>query len=295
VRRIFLLISIVTIIFFSVNALVVNSYAAAQFPSADGHLYHYLALVCYYDNSPCDVFSEERKIENGIRVSKGGEGHVGHPGGDAFYEFSDVGIIEFNILRLKELYTGGQIRATLYLTVLSLGDTFNGCLALYSMEDESENGVIEVADTDTTDYIGEVCGPFKKGETIIFDVTSALDHDLCNLSQTDFSGFVLKPEKYYYSSYIEFYDHSNLLYAPQLRLNSNCVIDTIYGEHSAQTQFLRDFRDNLLNKTPAGQELINLYYQWSPVIVKAMEEDEEYKEDVKQMVDAALPILKAIK
>ena len=37
-----------------------------------------------------------------------------------------------------------------------------------------------------------------------------------------------------------------------------------------------------------GNELIKLYYQWSPVIVRAMEADEEFKEDVKDMVDELL-------
>jgi len=40
-----------------------------------------------------------------------------------------------------------------------------------------------------------------------------------------------------------------------------------------------------LSQTPEGKELIKLYYQWSPVIVKAMEEDEEFREDIKEIVD----------
>lgn len=69
---------------------------------------------------------------------------------------------------------------------------------------------------------------------------------------------------------------------------SLCPIELIYGEHSAQTKRLRHFRDTILSKNSEGQELIKLYYQWSPVIVKAMEEDEAFKKEVKQMIDGVL-------
>jgi hypothetical protein len=46
-----------------------------------------------------------------------------------------------------------------------------------------------------------------------------------------------------------------------------------------------------LNKTSEGQELIKLYYQWSPVLVKAMEGDEEFKGEVKRMIDSVLPMI----
>jgi hypothetical protein len=47
-----------------------------------------------------------------------------------------------------------------------------------------------------------------------------------------------------------------------------------------------------LSKTPEGQEIIKLYYQWSPLIVKAMEEDEEFKEDVAEMIDEVLRLIR---
>ena len=72
--------------------------------------------------------------------------------------------------------------------------------------------------------------------------------------------------------------------------NSGCLLEEIYGEHSEETELLRYFRDNALSKTPAGQELIRLYYQWSPLIVKAIEEDEEFKVEMKETIDAILPV-----
>jgi len=70
-----------------------------------------------------------------------------------------------------------------------------------------------------------------------------------------------------------------------------CPAEEIYGEYSEQTEILRYIRDNVLNETPEGQEIIKLYYQWGPVIVKAMEADEAFKEDVKKMVDGVLELI----
>jgi len=71
-----------------------------------------------------------------------------------------------------------------------------------------------------------------------------------------------------------------------------CAIEEIYGECSEESELLRYFRDNVLSKTPEGQELIKLYYEWSPAIVKAMDEDEKYKEDVKEMLDGVLSLIR---
>jgi len=55
---------------------------------------------------------------------------------------------------------------------------------------------------------------------------------------------------------------------------------------------LRKFRDEVLSKTQEGRELIRIYYQLSPAIVKAMEEDEEFKEEVREMINGVLPLIK---
>jgi hypothetical protein len=73
--------------------------------------------------------------------------------------------------------------------------------------------------------------------------------------------------------------------------NAHCPIISIYGDHSDETEMLRHFRDNVLNQTQEGKEFINLYYQWSPAIVKVMEENEEFKAEVKGMIDAVLPVI----
>ncbi len=70
-----------------------------------------------------------------------------------------------------------------------------------------------------------------------------------------------------------------------------CLALQIYGEDSEETELLRNFRDNVLSKTPTGQEIIRLYYEWSPVIVRVLAEDGAFKEDVKETIDRILPLI----
>ena len=72
---------------------------------------------------------------------------------------------------------------------------------------------------------------------------------------------------------------------------TRCLAQSIYGADSEEVQVLRYFRDNVLSKSPEGKELIKLYYQWSPIIVMAMEADEEFKQEVKEMVDEVLGVI----
>ena len=68
-------------------------------------------------------------------------------------------------------------------------------------------------------------------------------------------------------------------------------MEVICGEQSEEVAALRWYRDNVLSQTPEGRELIKLYYQWSPIIVRAMEQDEEFKEEIKQIIDGVLPMI----
>jgi len=71
----------------------------------------------------------------------------------------------------------------------------------------------------------------------------------------------------------------------------SCCTKKIYGEHSEETELLRYIRDAVLSQSPEGQEIIRMYYQWSPAIVKAMEADDEFKEEVKEMIDGVLELI----
>ena len=73
-----------------------------------------------------------------------------------------------------------------------------------------------------------------------------------------------------------------------------CPLATILGEDSEEAILIRSFRDTMLGQTQEGQELIKLYYLWSPVIVKAMEEDEDFKEDIKELMGTLLPMIEEV-
>ena len=71
-----------------------------------------------------------------------------------------------------------------------------------------------------------------------------------------------------------------------------CSVEEIYGEYGEETELLRAFRDTILSKTPKGQEIIRLYYEWNPAIVKVMKEDETFKQEVRGMIEGVLPLVK---
>jgi hypothetical protein len=73
--------------------------------------------------------------------------------------------------------------------------------------------------------------------------------------------------------------------------NAHCPVISIYGNRSEETEVLRNLRDSVLKQTAEGQELIKLYYLWSPVLVIAMESDVEFKEEVKEMLDRIMPLV----
>lgn len=65
----------------------------------------------------------------------------------------------------------------------------------------------------------------------------------------------------------------------------------LYGNSSREVELLRKFRDKVLSKTSAGQEVIRLYYKWSPMIVEEMKADINIKMKVKEIVDKILPLV----
>lgn len=67
-------------------------------------------------------------------------------------------------------------------------------------------------------------------------------------------------------------------------VSTACPSEVLYGEDSEEVELLRCFRDNVLSKTQEGQEIIRLYYEWSPVIVKTLKEDKGFREGVKEII-----------
>jgi hypothetical protein len=72
----------------------------------------------------------------------------------------------------------------------------------------------------------------------------------------------------------------------------DCIGEEIYGNYSEEAELLRYLRDEILIRTLEGQELIRLYYEWSPVIVYTVKGDEELKEELKEIMDGILPLIR---
>ncbi|MHC4139579.1 MAG: CFI-box-CTERM domain-containing protein, partial [Planctomycetota bacterium] len=75
-------------------------------------------------------------------------------------------------------------------------------------------------------------------------------------------------------------------------VSRGCFLLRLYGEGSDEIEILREFRNHFMNKSLEGQAIINFYYKWSPLVVKAIEEDEEIKEQLKEVVDNVLLLIK---
>ena len=73
--------------------------------------------------------------------------------------------------------------------------------------------------------------------------------------------------------------------------NGPCALSLMYGEHSDRAEFCRLIRDRVLSNTHEGRELIKLYYQWNPMIIQTMEDDESFKQELKDMIDELLMVL----
>jgi hypothetical protein len=75
----------------------------------------------------------------------------------------------------------------------------------------------------------------------------------------------------------------------------SCPAELLYGENSEEVELLRYLRDTIISTTPEGQEIIKLYYLLSPVIVKALKEDGELKEEGKALIDGILLLIRGEK
>lgn len=68
-----------------------------------------------------------------------------------------------------------------------------------------------------------------------------------------------------------------------------CAAESIYGENSEETELLRKYRDNVLSKTPEGQEIIKTYYKFSPKVTMLLKQRQLLKNRVKTFFDGMLP------
>jgi hypothetical protein len=72
-----------------------------------------------------------------------------------------------------------------------------------------------------------------------------------------------------------------------------CAVEETYGEDSEKVKRLRNYRDEVLTKTPKGRTFIKLFYQFSPLVVKRMAEDSEFREQFKRFCDLVVKSIDA--
>lgn len=71
-----------------------------------------------------------------------------------------------------------------------------------------------------------------------------------------------------------------------------CPIVQLFEKDLTEVAFLRNFRDEILEQTIEGQELIKFYYQLSPMIVKNMQGDKELQEEMKEFFEEILLMIR---
>jgi hypothetical protein len=68
-------------------------------------------------------------------------------------------------------------------------------------------------------------------------------------------------------------------------LSGGCAPTALYGEDSEEVETLRQYRDEVLAGSPKGRMFIRLFYQLSPMVARRMEQDPEFRAQVKRFSD----------
>jgi hypothetical protein len=194
------------------TSTTVPSTFLSLYPAADGHTDHYLEEWYMYGAGLIDAY-ETLTTTSGIKLSNtgGGQGNI-----VGYVQWSDTctGVLEFDLSGLRGLINQGRLKADLTLTLKNYNALYDPCLKIYDILDEYENGVVEGLDITSSSIVDELCPDLTVGEAVTFDVTAAVGHDFFGSDQSDFTGFYIKNT----DTLFEFYDHTDPLYAPLLRI-----------------------------------------------------------------------------
>jgi hypothetical protein len=76
--------------------------------------------------------------------------------------------------------------------------------------------------------------------------------------------------------------------------SDDCFFEHLYGTHSENAQLLRCLRDSLLVKSKEGREIIRLYNQYNTLVISVMKEDPDFKNQVKNILNEWIPIIKQL-
>ncbi|MCX5896543.1 MAG: hypothetical protein NTZ51_12060 [Proteobacteria bacterium] len=73
-----------------------------------------------------------------------------------------------------------------------------------------------------------------------------------------------------------------------------CPAQATLGEDDPRLDTLREFRDDVLAKSPLGQKLITLYYKSGDAVVEVLEKNPELKQYAKEFLETILPYIEMI-
>ena len=158
---------------------------------------------------------------------------------------------------------------------------------IYDLEFAQGSLWVTIGDLDGNDYIYKI-------DPVSISVLEQYDKNPCTYGLAYDGSYLWASDwcRFEYYKYIIGSSVTTSIDGETTTTTSVCPSESIYGEHSEEAELLRYFRDNALSQSLEGQEIIRLYYKWSPVIVRTMEEDEEYKEQVREMIDGVLGLIK---
>jgi hypothetical protein len=172
---------------------------------------------------------------------------------------------------------------TIKFSITGVSESFLLCDTQFAFV--QENNQFEVRDFSSDDYsfihfngTFDGCANIRQGVTISGWVDSFPDWFKID-----------SPFRIYYSySYVDINGSPISTTTSVCECEYICPAELIYGCDSPEASKLRFIRDNVLRKTPEGQELIRLYYLWSPVIAQIIDNDHKFKDDMKRIIDNLL-------
>lgn len=93
---------------------------------------------------------------------------------------------------------------------------------------------------------------------------------------------------------VEFYYNNELLLQWSFEIKERCAARSALSEDSGSLNALRTFRDQVLNKTRFGQKAVDLFYEYSPALAKAMDDSPALKASVRTLLKTCATVIQRL-
>lgn len=71
-----------------------------------------------------------------------------------------------------------------------------------------------------------------------------------------------------------------------------CPVETIYDEHSAEAEVLREYRDTVLRRSATGRRIISQYYELSFAVSEFLLKNPAARERARRVLDLIIPAIR---